>query len=250
MEWHSEGVILSMRPHGESAAIIEVLTALHGRHAGVVRGGASRRMAPHLQAGTQVSVTWRARLGEHMGAFAVEPIRARSAMLGDGLALAGLNAICALLRVALPEREAAGQVYARTLDLLDAIEAGRDWPPDYLRWERDLLDHLGYGLDLTTCAITGGREDLAYVSPKSGRAVARSAAGGWADRLFPLPPALLGQGPADSGEVAQGLVITGHFLARGLDAVLAGRPLPEARARLLARLSKPRSQMTQTPFDP
>lgn len=239
MEWHSEGVILSMRPHGESAAIIEVLTGLHGRHAGVVRGGASRRMAPHLQAGTQVSVTWRARLGEHMGSFAVEPIRARSAMLGDALALAGLNAICALLRVALPEREALGQFYGQTLALLDAIEAGQNWPPDYLRWERDLLDHLGYGLDLTTCAVTGGREDLAFVSPKSGRAVARGAAGDWADRLFPLPPALLGQGPADRGEVAQGLAITGHFLARGLEAVLAGRPLPEARARLLARLSKP-----------
>jgi DNA repair protein RecO (recombination protein O) len=239
MEWHSEGVILSMRPHGESAAIIEVLTALHGRHAGVVRGGASRRMAPHLQAGTQVSATWRARLGEHIGSFAVEPIRARSAMLGDALALAGLNAICALLRVALPEREGLGQLYNHTLALLDAIEAGQNWPPDYLRWERDLLDHLGYGLDLTTCAVTGGREDLAYVSPKSGRAVARGAAGDWADRLFPLPPALLGQGPADRGEVAQGLAITGHFLARGLEAVLAGRPLPEARARLLARLSKP-----------
>ena len=248
MEWQSEGVILSMRPHGESAAIIEVLTALHGRHAGVVRGGASRRMAPHMQAGTQVALTWRARLGEHMGAFALEPIRARAGIMGDAMALAGLNAICALLRIALPEREAVGQFYNRTLGLLDALEAGQDWPPDYLRWERDLLDVLGYGLDLSSCAITGGREDLAYVGPKSGRAVARDAAGPWTDRLFVLPPALLGQGPADRGEVGQGLAITGHFLQRGLEAVLAGRPLPEARARLLARLSNPKSQMSETPF--
>ncbi len=243
MEWHSEGAILSMRPHGESAAIIEVLTALHGRHAGVVRGGASRRMAALLQPGTQVALHWRARLGEHMGAFTVEPVRARAGVLCDGLALAGLNAICGLLRVALPEREAMGGFYSQTIALFDAMEAGRDWPPDYLRWERDLLEVLGYGLDLTRCAVTGGREDLAFVSPRSGRAVSRIGAGEWADRLLPLPPAMLGQGPASAEEVVQGLATTGHFLRAGLEAVLAGKPLPEARARLLAQMSKAASQM-------
>ncbi len=238
MEWQSEGAILSMRPHGESAAIIEVLTALHGRHAGVVRGGASRRMAAHLQAGCQVSVTWRARLGEHMGAFAVEPIRARAGVLGDGLALAGLNAVCALLRVALAERQPLGAFYDQTIALLDGMEAGRDWPPDYLRWERDLLDTLGFGLDLTACAVTGGREDLAFVSPKSGRAVSRQGAGEWADRLLPLPAGMLGQGPISPAEMAQGLALTGHFLDRGLAAVLNGRSLPQARARLVEKLAR------------
>ncbi|MDZ7905083.1 MAG: DNA repair protein RecO [Cypionkella sp.] len=243
MEWHSEGAILSMRPHGESAAIIEVFTALHGRHAGVVRGGTSRRMAAHLQPGTQVAVTWRARLGEHMGGFTCEPIRARAGILGDALALAGLNSVCALCQIALPEREGMGGFYTQTIALLDALEAGADWPPDYMRWEQALLDALGYGLDLTRCAVTGGREDLAYVSPKSGRAVARGAAGEWADRLLPLPQAMLGQGPAAASEVLQGLAITGHFLARGLDAVLNGRPMPQARTRLLARLEGRASQM-------
>lgn len=244
MEWHSEGAILSMRPHGESAAIIEVFTALHGRHAGVVRGGASRRMAAHVQPGTQVAVTWRARLDAHIGGFTLEPVQARASIMGDAFALAGLNAICALLLIALPEREAMGAFYGQTMALLDNLAAGGgDWPPDYLRWERDLLEALGYGLDLTCCAVTGGREDLAFVSPKSGRAVARDAAGPWAGRLFPLPPALLGQGPATAGEVVQGLAITGHFLQRGLEAVLSGRPMPEARARLLARLAQRASQM-------
>lgn len=243
MEWRDEGAVLSVRPHGESAAIIEVLTARHGRHAGVVRGGASRRMAAHLQAGSQVAVVWRARLGEHIGAFAVEPIRARAGVLGDGMALAGLNAVCALLRVSLPEREPAGAFYAKTIALLDAFEVGSDWPCDYLRWERDLLDILGYGLDLGSCAVTGGHEDLVFVSPKSGRAVSEKGAGVWADRLMPLPPALLGQGPADTSEVLQGLAITGHFLLRGLDGELMGRPLPEARTRLLARLSGLASRM-------
>jgi DNA repair protein RecO (recombination protein O) len=250
MEWQSEAVILSMRPHGESAAVIEVLSALHGRCAGVVRGGASRRMAPHVQPGTQVVVTWRARLAEQMGRFDLEPVCGRAGLLGDVLGLAGLNAVCALLRVALPERVGVGAFYGQTINLLDAMERGQAWPPDYLRWERDLLEVLGFGLDLTCCAVTGGREDLAFVSPKSGRAVGRDAAGAWADRLFALPPALLGQGGADAVEMGQGLAITGHFLQRGLEAVLAGRPLPEARARLVARLSNHGSQLVQTHMAP
>jgi DNA repair protein RecO (recombination protein O) len=242
MEWHSEGVILSMRPHGESAAIIEVFTALHGRHAGVVRGGASRKMAAHLQAGAQVAVRWHARLGEHMGAFNVEPIAARAGLLADPLALAGLNAVCAILTVALAERQAVGAFWGQTTALLDAMEAGRDWPPDYLRWERDLLEVLGFGLDLGKCAVTGARDDLAYVSPKSGRAVSRAGAGDWAERLLPLPAALLGQGPASLHDIGQGLLTTGHFLARGLEPVLGARPMPSARARLLARLARAASQ--------
>lgn len=244
MEWHSEGVILSMRPHGESAAIIEVFTALHGRHAGVVRGGASRKMAAHVQAGAQVVVRWHARLGEHMGAFAVEPVAARAGLLADPLALAGLNAVCAILTVALAERQPVGAFWGQTIALLDAMEAGRDWPPDYLRWERDLLDVLGFGLDLGKCAVTGARDDLAFVSPKSGRAVSRAGAGDWADRLLPLPAALLGQGPASLHDIGQGLITTGHFLARGLAPVLGTRAMPAARARLLARLARAASQIS------
>lgn len=244
MEWQSEGAVLSMRPHGESSAIIEVFTALHGLHAGVVRGGASRKMAAYLQAGAQVMVTWRARLGTHMGAFTVEPIAARAGVLSDPLALAGLNAVCALLRVGLAERQPVGAFWGQTMALLNDMEAGRDWPPNYLRWERDLLDVLGFGLDLGVCAVTGSREDLAYVSPKSGRAVSAAGAGQWADRLLPLPPALLGQGPASGLEIGQGLLVTGHFLARGLEPVLNGRPLPQARARLLARLARAASQIS------
>ena len=72
MEWRDQGVLLAVRRHGESAAIIEVFTAAHGRHAGVVRGGGSRKAAPILQPGAQLDLTWRARLDEHLGAFAVE----------------------------------------------------------------------------------------------------------------------------------------------------------------------------------
>jgi DNA repair protein RecO (recombination protein O) len=232
MEWRDEGVLLSMRPHGETSAIIEVLTAAHGRHAGVVRGGASRKMAATLQPGTQLALAWRARLDDHIGSFTVEPLRSRAHVLGDRLALAGLLSICALLRAALPEREPHPALWAETVPLFDAL-GGAGWTATYLRWELRLLEELGFGLDLTVCAVTGGTEGLAYVSPKSGRAVSAKGAGDWADRLLPLPAGLAGTGAMSAEAVAQGLRLTGFFLDRGLAPVLQGRPLPEARARLV-----------------
>ena len=234
MEWRATGLVLTVRPHGEHAAIIQVLTAEHGLHAGVVRGGASRRMAPVLQPGAQVDVTWRARLGEHMGAFTVEPVLSRSHLMADRRALAGLNAICALLYVAMPEREPHPALYAATQTLLDAMDHLPGWPLIYLRWEQGLLEALGFGLDLTCCAVTGTRMELAFVSPKTGRAVSLAGAGEWADRLLPLPACMGGQG----GDVVQGLAITGHFLARELAPILGGRPLPEARRMLVELLER------------
>jgi len=238
MEWRDEGALLSVRPHGESAAIIEVFTAEHGRHAGVVRGGTSRRIAPILQPGAQIQVNWRARLDDHIGAFTVEPLRSRTALLSDRLALAGMNAVCAMLRAALPEREAHPLLWRATMPLLDALDRGADWPSDYLRWELLLLEEIGFGLDLATCAVTGSRDDLAYVSPRTGRAVSRKGAGEWASRLLPLPQVLMGQGSGSAAEITEGLAVTGHFLHRELSPLLHGRPLPEARARLLDLLSR------------
>ena len=238
MEWRDEGALLAVRPHGETSAIIEVFTAQHGRHAGVVRGGVSRRIAPVLQPGAQLDLTWRARLDEHIGAFTVEPLRARSGVLSDRLALAGLNSVCALLHFVLPERESHPQLYRSSVALLDDLGVTADWVTAYLRWEAFLLEEMGYGLDLSACAVTGSREDLAYVSPRSGRAVARGAAGEWADRLLPLPPCLLGQGGATGPEVLAGLTTTGWFLEHRLAPDLGTRPLPEARRRFVALLAR------------
>ncbi|MDZ4094476.1 MAG: DNA repair protein RecO [Paracoccaceae bacterium] len=238
MEWRDEGVLLSVRRHGESSAIIEVFTQTHGRHVGVVRGGASRRMAPVLQPGAHLAVTWRARLEGHIGSFITEPIRSRAVVLGDRLALAGLNAVCAMVRVALAERETHGGLWHATVAMLDALETAPDWPARYLRWEVLLLEELGFGLDLGRCAVTGLRDDLIFVSPKTGRAVSRAGAGAWAARLLPLPDCLLGQGPASPVELAQGLAITGHFLGRELAGMGREPPLPEARARLLEWLAR------------
>lgn len=238
MDWRDEGVLLAVRRHGETSSIIEVFTLGHGRHAGIVHGGASRRLAPLLQPGAQLDVTWRARLDEHLGSYAVEPLRSRAGLMSDRLALAGLNSVCALLTFLLPEREAHAALYRASIGLLDRIGAGEGWAADYLRWELGLLEEMGYGLDLSSCAVTGSRDDLAYVSPKSGRAVARAAAGEWVDRLLPLPACLLGQGPAGAGDIADGLRLTGYFLEHRIAPEMGSRPLPEARRRLVTLLSR------------
>ncbi len=238
MDWRDEGILLSMRPHGETSAIVEVLTAGHGRHMGVVRGGASHKMAAMLQPGTGLALEWRARLDNHIGSFTVEPRTSRAHLLADRLALAGLTSACALLRAALPEREPHPGLYPVTLALFDSL-GGPGWISTYLRWEVRLLEELGFGLDLTVCAVTGATEGLAFVSPKTGRAVTRAGAGDWAERLLPLPQGLAGTEPMATEAVLTGLQLTGFFLDRGLRPVLNDRPLPEARSRLLDLLARP-----------
>jgi DNA repair protein RecO (recombination protein O) len=237
MDWSDEGVIVSLRGHGETSAIIEVLTATHGRHAGIVRGGASRKMKPVLQPGTQVTVDWHARLEEHLGTFRVEPLRSRTRVLSDRAALAALGAVCALVRFAFPERMELPQLYAVTVDLMERMEADENWAVHYALWEKELLDGLGYGLDLSDCAVTGSVEDLVWVSPKSGHAVSRGAGQEWQDRLLPLPPFLRdATTQARAAEVMDALKTTGYFMERWLAPALGDRPVPEARMRLIAAL--------------
>lgn len=234
MDWRDNGILLNVRRHGETSAIIDVFTEEHGRHAGVVRGGTSRKIAPILQPGAQLDLAWRARLEDHIGTFQVEPLRSRAAAaMGSRLALAGLNAVVALVLFCLPEREAHGALYTRTERLLDLLGQDDLWPLAYLRWELALLEEMGFGLDLSACAVTGAREGLAYVSPRSGRAVSAQGAGEWAARLLPLPEVLLGRGAAPADEIAQGFDLTGYFLRNRLAEGLVHKPLPEARQRFV-----------------
>jgi DNA repair protein RecO (recombination protein O) len=239
MEWRDQGVVLSVRRHGETSAIVEVFTAEHGRHAGVVRGGTSRKIAPILQPGAQLDVTWRARLQEHIGSFTIEPILSRAgAIMDDRLALAGLNAVTALLSFCLAEREEHPPLYHRTISLLDMLGRSELWPLAYVRWELALLEEMGFGLDLSSCAVTGAIDDLAYVSPKSGRAVSAEGVGEWAEKMLPLSPSLLGQGVGELNDVREGLLTTGYFLKTRLAAQLGDKPLPEARQRLVDAITR------------
>ncbi len=239
MEWRDQGIILANRRHGENAVILDVFTPAQGRHAGVVRGGTSRKIAPILQPGAQVDLRWQARLEQHMGSFTVEPVRSRAAIaMGDRQALAGLNAVNALLLFCLPERQPHPNLYQHSETLLDLLSQQDVWPLAYLRWEMLLLQVMGFGLDLGQCAVTGGTNDLIYVSPRTGRAVSAQGAGEWADRLLPLPDCLRGVGDAPDDEIMQGLRVTGHFLAHHLAPELGNTPLPEARARFVDRFTR------------
>lgn len=234
IEWRDQGALIAARPHGETSVIVEVLTEHHGRHAGVVRGGAGRKQVANLQPGTQLDVTWKARLDGHLGSFVVEPLRSRSALvMNDRFALAGLNAVCALLVATLPEREPHPKLYDRTIALFDLLGQSDIWSLAYLQWEMALLDELGFGLDLSACAATGVNEDLCFISPKSGRAVSRQGAGEWASRMLDLPPVLKGEGDASGSEIAKALATTGYFIEHKVLAMLSGKPVPPARIRLV-----------------
>jgi len=238
MEWQDSGFILVARRHGESAAIIEVLTSEHGRHAGLVRGGQSPRRRALLQPGNAVAVTWRARLPEHLGTIECELVRAHAArFLDDPERLAGLTAAAALVAACLPEREPHGDVYRSFAGLVEAFDSVAAWPLRYIAWECDLLAALGFGLDLSACAVTGTTADLAYVSPRTGRAVSREAGRPYHDKLLPLPDFLYRDAAAEPAGIAAGLALTGHFLQRHL-MLPQGRNLPEARERLAERMRR------------
>lgn len=239
MEWREEGLLLSVRAHGESSAIASVFTREHGVHSGVIRGGQSRKMAPLLQSGAQLDVSWRARLEDHIGAFTVEPIRNRAAtVMGSRLALAGAGGVVAMLQYALPEREPHHDLYDKTLPLMDLLGQESVWPLAYLQWEMAFLSELGFGLELDRCAATGATDGLIYISPKSGRAVSKTGAGAWADRMLPLVPCMRGEGDAADADILLALETTGYFLKTQLAEGQVGRPLPDARERFLAVLRK------------
>ncbi|MHA6288718.1 DNA repair protein RecO [Maricaulis sp. CAU 1757] len=238
MDWRDTGIILAVRSHGETSAIVEVLTAEHGRHAGLVRGGRSRRMRPVLQPGNQVAVSWRARLEDHLGSFQIEgESLGAGAVMEDRVALAGLNAACALAVMCLPEREAHARVHHGFQLFIEALDDIDIWPALYVRWEAGLLSDLGYGLDLSRCAVTGAVDELSHVSPRTGRAVCREEAEPYAAKLLELPAFMRGSGEIAEGDIARGLALTGYFIERRVLWPI-DRQLPEARGRLEAELER------------
>ncbi len=241
MQWTDEGIVLSSQPHGETSAIVEVLTREHGRHLGLVHGGRSKRLRPVLQTGNVVRAEWRARLAEHLGKYTVELLEAYAArVLDDRSTLAGLNTLTALARL-LPEREPHQPLYTATRLVLDALAEGEHWPALLVRWELALLDELGFGLDLNECAATGVREGLVYVSPKSGRAVSRDAGAPYEARLLALPAFLLpgngGRAAPTEQDIADGFALTGYFFEKNIWRPRNMTP-PQVRERLVVHLAR------------
>jgi DNA repair protein RecO (recombination protein O) len=240
MEWRDEGIILGSRRHGETSVILETMTRAHGRHLGLVRGGRSRKWQPVLQAGNRVDLVWRARLDEHLGAWQVEPVETNAARLfGSATAVFALQTFAAHLRL-IPERDNHTGLYELLSVAVDHLDDPGLVGELVARFELRVLEELGFGLDLTRCVATGDRTDLAFVSPKSARAVSRVAGEPWADRLLVLPAFLLsaGGGRADADALDSALRLTGYFLARHVWEPRGMAP-PDVRASLIAALRRP-----------
>lgn len=242
MQWSDEGLILGVRRHGESSVIAEVMTPDRGRHLGIVRGGRSSRMRPVLQPGNSVSVSWRARLEEHLGAFSIEPETLRAASLMEtSLGIYGVQTLAGHFRL-LPERDPHLALYRAGLVILDHLEVPEIAAQLMVRFELALLEELGFGLDLTKCAATGTTKELIYVSPKSGRAVSKDAGANWADKMLALPPFLqvstepLSQHP-NHLELSNGLELTRFFLDRHIYLPRGLRP-PDERAGFIKAIEK------------
>ena len=242
MQWNDEGLVLGARRHGESAVVLEVLTREHGRHLGLVRGGRSRRMQPILQTGNTVQVSWRSRLEEHLGTFSVEPVNMRAAALMESrLGLNGVQLFAALMRL-LPERDPHERLFVAGEVILDSFGDPDLCAELMVRLELEVLNDLGFGLDLSCCAATGSTDDLVYVSPKSGRAVSKEAGQPYSDRLLALPPFLVARetsGSPGREDLHAAFRLTGFFLARNVYEA-RGIPGPEVREGFLQALDQGR----------
>lgn len=253
MEWQDKGLVLSTRRHGERDVILETMTETHGRHLGLVRGGRSPKQAPALQAGNRVQLTWRARLEDHLGQFTAEILESRAGVvLGDPVALHAVTHLAVLMRQ-LPERDPHPEVYAAA-DGICALFANPVYLGAFLvRFELLILSELGFGLDLARCAATGTLENLAYVSPKTGRAVSREAGAPWAEKLLSLPAFLIAPSEAKPGpaEIESGFRLAGFFLKRHLYEPRGLRNLDLRNAvisGILARLEQEFSQDIATRY--
>jgi DNA repair protein RecO (recombination protein O) len=236
----SSAIICSVRQHAEHGAIVRALTPQEGLLAGYVRGGRSRRLRPVLMAGNLVEAEYRARTEEQLPALTVELTHSRAGLYAEPLPAAAIEWLCALTASVLPERQSYPELHAALDAVLSAIEyapAASGWAASAVRYEQLLLAELGFGLDLSACVVTGAREDLGFVSPKSAAAVSRGAAGPYADRLLPLPGFLVDGGPANWGDILDGFRLTGHFLDRDL---LTDRrsSILDARGRLIDRIKR------------
>lgn len=243
MEWHDEGLIIGAKKFGETSVILEVMTRGHGRHLGLVKGGRGTRMQPLLQAGNGVALDWRARLEDHLGLYVVEATELRAArLMGEKLSLQGLNLLAALLRL-LAERDPHPDLYEAALVIADRLDDAKIAPALLARFELMMLADLGFGLDLSCCAATGTRENLVFVSPKSGRAVSRAAGEPYRDKLLPLPAFLQADTiAAPPDDIRDAFTLAAFFLARDVFGP-RGLMLPEAHgaylAAYLAALAKP-----------
>lgn len=231
VEWNDSGIILSVRPHGETGGVVSILTQNHGRATGYVYGAVSTKTRGVLEIGNIVNVDWKAKAPGQLGTFSLELEKSYAAdVMDDPVKLTALQSACAIADKTLPENEKHSGIFDGTRALLASF-AGELWGASYIFWEIAILRELGFGLDLSKCVSTGVTEDLIYVSPRSGSAVSAAAGAIYKERMLKLPPFLRGEARFDPEDILDGLKLTGHFLLHRVFA-LSNTNLPEARLRL------------------
>ena len=241
MKWEDEGILLSSRSFGENNAIIEVFTSSHGRHVGLVKYANSKKNFSLLEPGMQLNLVWTARLSEQLGIFSVDKVKSRtSALIQSKQRLLGFNSLVSLLLLSFPEREPFHRVYEATINLVNAMTSDFHWLGLYVHWELLILAELGFGLDLSECAVTGSNIDLIYVSPKTGKAVSEKAGREWKNKLLALPQFLIESNDVIETNpviISNGMSLTGYFLEKWLLQALEELSLPEARKRFFVSLT-------------
>jgi len=238
-KWEDQGIILSVRPHGESGAVVSVITESYGRYVGYVRGIHGSKMRGTLEPGNKVDVIWQARNEDGLGSFTLELSKGYAAnYMDDALKLGAMQSACALCDAALPEREGHPGLFNGLEAFFDNLDS-EVWEIAYILWEIALLKELGFSLDLTKCAGNGETTDLIYVSPKTGRAVSQSEGAIYKDKLLILPGFLRPErsGDMSGADILDGLKMTGYFLDHWVFAHHS-RGTPEARLTLALRFEK------------
>ncbi|WP_341633807.1 DNA repair protein RecO [Sphingomonas agri] len=240
MRSETEAIVCALRSHGEHGAIVRLMTPEQGLLAAYVRGGRGRRMRPVLIAGNIVQAQMSARTETQLPQASIELIHSRGPLLGEPLPATAIEWATVLIATVLPEGQPYPRLYQALDGLLGAIEAAPSasgWGAALVRFELLLLAELGFGLDLTNCAVTGSNDNLVAVSPKSGRAVSAAEAAPYAGKLLKLPSFVREGGSASWEDILDGLSLTGHFLLR--DALAdRSRPITEPRHRLVERLRR------------
>ena len=242
-EWNDVGIVLSAKKYGEKGLIVNILTETHGRYVGWLNNYKTKNILSSVQPGNLVKVVWKSRIIEQMGNFKIELISSISGKIFDEkLKLQALTSLCSLLEKFLPERQIYSEVFNATKAFLDFIVINDEvdneqWIKWYVKWEIGLLSSIGFSLDLKQCAVTGQKNNLHYVSPKTGKAVSGDGAGKFAPKLLKLPKFLGGAeviGSSVHEEIIMGLNLTTYFFKNKLlssinDTRLMNLPNPRDR---------------------
>lgn len=208
------GVIIAKKPLKENTFIITVFTQNHGLYSGVIKES-SKKSKSIYQEGNLVDFFWQARLHEHIGLARCELIKAYSGLiLYDKTKLYAFNSIISLIKLSFQEREAHSVFFAFLLEYINNLVQNFSFQ-DYISFELVMLAESGYELSLDKCAVSGKKQDLKYVSPKTGRALSQEIGEPYKDKLLALPKFLTSNSQIITlEEKKQAFILTSYFFNR------------------------------------